>query len=131
MTINSMDKTSFGMKIKINKSVLRSDMLNSSANEASKVYGSASLITGMGSGADMFVHSAGNNMPAAVANSFVFDGLREFGHSALNIINKEHVHNGYDASFFSTVLSATGANFYKAGAQKLAKCEKNSKNIPT
>ncbi len=130
MNIDANNKTSFGMKIKINKS-LHGCKFPTSANEASKVYGSATLSTGIASGTDMFVHAAGNNLPEAVVNSSVLNDIREFGHVLLNILNKGGGHNAYDASFFSSVNSSLGSKLYKSGAQDFVNSTKSSKNIPT
>lgn len=124
---------SFGARIKINKNKLESSLLKSEGVSAI-TGGSSTIMTGVGSGADMIVHGSNSAVPAMQSGSSLFDDFAKLGHDLLNrLFNKYPQHNVYDASFFSMTSTTGGLHAYVHGMDNIIKGIKKDYNnkIPT
>ncbi len=124
---------SFEARIKINKTKLESKILKN-AGSSSVAGGSSTALSGTASGADMIVHNSNSAVPFMQQSFSLFDQFAQFGHKmADEFLKNFHMHDGYDASFFSTSLSGSGTITYAQGMNTIIKgIEKNYKSkIPT
>ena len=130
--INS--NASFGAKIKIGKQKILNNLLETGGT--SSVFGGSSTISaGVASGSDMIVHNSESAVPVMQWSSGMFDQFADFGHKFQVSIfdNQGYKHNGYDASFFSTSMSANGSVTYTQGMNNIVKGIENKQKlkIPT
>lgn len=125
--------TSFGARIKINKQKIYDNLLRS-AGETSVTGGSSGILTGTASGADMIVHGMPSAVPSAQNSSAMFDQFAHYGHKILDTLSNGKVeHGAYDASFFSSSMSTSGALTYSHGMDTIIKAINKSyeRKIPT
>lgn len=125
--------TLFGAKIKIDKQKI-GNKFQQYTGETSIFGGSSTISSALASGADVVIHESNSAAPYIQNSSSIFDQLSRHGHKMLGILLKNnHAHNGYDASFFSSVQSITGIMVYSNGINNTIKgMEKIYKNkIPT